>query len=126
MYRSREERLRKQKAYYYKMRKDPQNVLQSRIRSRMNMRRKRALGLVPRTPNPPVAQIKKRAQWALQQAVKRGTEKRGLCEVCGSPKTEAHHDDYSKQRQVRWFCRKHHTELHVKMREDELLGRSGA
>ena len=34
------------------------------------------------------------------------------CEICQSPDTEAHHDDYSKPLDVRWLCKTHHTEWH--------------
>ncbi len=35
------------------------------------------------------------------------------CEVCGSSKTDAHHDDYAKPLDVRWLCRVHHKEHHA-------------
>jgi hypothetical protein len=35
------------------------------------------------------------------------------CEVCGSERVDAHHDDYSKPLEVRWLCKKHHGELHA-------------
>ena len=37
---------------------------------------------------------------------------RCICEVCGNPNTQAHHDDYSKPLEVRWLCVKHHREFH--------------
>lgn len=42
--------------------------------------------------------------------VKRGKIVKMPCEVCGSLKVEAHHEDYNKPLEVRWFCRKHHKE----------------
>ncbi|GAG03219.1 unnamed protein product, partial [marine sediment metagenome] len=43
-----------------------------------------------------------------------GRLKRGKCLVCGDEKTEAHHEDYSKPLEVKWLCKKHHSELHYK------------
>jgi hypothetical protein len=34
------------------------------------------------------------------------------CIVCGSLKSEAHHEDYSKPLEVIWLCRRHHMERH--------------
>lgn len=34
------------------------------------------------------------------------------CAVCGSPKAEAHHEDYDRPGTVQWLCRKHHVERH--------------
>jgi hypothetical protein len=45
-------------------------------------------------------------------AVRAGRMVRQPCEVCGEPKTHAHHDDYSKPLDVRWLCPKHHREHH--------------
>jgi hypothetical protein len=36
------------------------------------------------------------------------------CEVCKSPDTHAHHDDYSKPLDVRWLCSQHHGQEHRK------------
>jgi hypothetical protein len=44
----------------------------------------------------------------------RGKLTKKPCEVCGSELVEMHHEDYSKPLEVRWLCRKHHLELHVK------------
>jgi hypothetical protein len=56
---------------------------------------------------------KAHARDAVGNAVRRGKLIRQPCEVCGSPNADAHHEDYSKPLEVRWFCRAHHLELHV-------------
>lgn len=64
------------------------------------------------------------------QAVKRAIADKTLapqpCEVCQSPKTEAHHDSYLPQDQlnVRWLCRHHHNLHHMAERATKkYLGR---
>ena len=42
-----------------------------------------------------------------------GRIKKQPCEICGSEKADAHHDDYSKPMEIRWLCRKHHAEWHA-------------
>lgn len=44
--------------------------------------------------------------------LKRGKLVKQPCEVCGSPESQMHHDDYSKPLEVRWLCRRHHLYLH--------------
>lgn len=44
-------------------------------------------------------------------ALRRGQIKRSPCEVCGAI-AQMHHDDYSRPLYIRWFCRRHHLELH--------------
>ena len=34
------------------------------------------------------------------------------CEICGSDKVNAHHDDYAHPLKIRWLCDIHHTEWH--------------
>lgn len=53
---------------------------------------------------------KQRAQSKLQKAVKKGIIHKQSCQVCGNPKTHAHHDDYSKPYNVRWLCPLHHSQ----------------
>ncbi len=55
---------------------------------------------------------KQRARWVIRNRIYRGTLVRGDCEVCGAPRAQAHHDDYSKPDAVRWLCAKHHKEVH--------------
>jgi hypothetical protein len=45
-------------------------------------------------------------------AIDSGKLTRQPCQVCGNPKVEAHHTDYSKPLDVQWLCHKHHREVH--------------
>lgn len=55
---------------------------------------------------------KYKARVAVGNAVRDGRLQRNPCEVCGDPKSEAHHEDYSKPLNVRWLCNKHHHATH--------------
>jgi len=52
------------------------------------------------------------ARSKVQIAIKNGSLKRLSCEVCGNPRSHAHHDDYSKPLDVRFLCARHHGEVH--------------
>jgi len=60
---------------------------------------------------------KRQASIAVNNAVRGGRLKKEPCEVCGSPESQGHHDDYSKPLVVRWLCTAHHAEHHVKQRD---------
>jgi len=57
---------------------------------------------------------KAKAKSAVSYAIKKGKLIRQPCEKCGAEKTDAHHDDYAKPLEVRWLCRSHHIQWHVK------------
>jgi hypothetical protein len=57
---------------------------------------------------------KERARWTLSNALQAGRIVKGECEIgvdCLG-RIEAHHDDYSKPLEVRWFCQRHHARHH--------------
>lgn len=54
-----------------------------------------------------------KAQTALGNAIRDGKIARQPCEVCGDPRTHAHHADYAKPLDVRWLCALHHHRLHA-------------
>jgi hypothetical protein len=58
----------------------------------------------------PEQKAKAIARGKLNLAVHHGRVKRQPCEVCGAPKAEAHHEDYSKPLDVEWLCPTHHRE----------------
>jgi len=57
---------------------------------------------------------KVRARSLVARAVRAGHLLRQPCEKCGQ-KAHAHHDNYSRPLDVRWFCPKHHKEHHRAM-----------
>ena len=48
----------------------------------------------------------------VENALKAGKLNRKQCERCGDPKSQAHHDDYSKPLEVTWLCAKDHKARH--------------
>lgn len=63
-----------------------------------------------------------RASVAVNNAVRDGRLTKQPCEVCGDPKVEGHHDDYSRPLAVRWLCDTHHKEHHRNLREIQRQG----
>lgn len=63
----------------------------------------------------PIQGHKLRVRRVLRHAVSKGKVHPLPCEVCGNPQVDGHHDDYSKPLDVRWLCRKHHSELHKQL-----------
>ena len=55
--------------------------------------------------------LKRKAQFAVSNAIRDGKLTRQPCEQCGE-RAQAHHDDYSKPLDVRWLCTVHHAEWH--------------
>lgn len=49
----------------------------------------------------------------VNKAIKNGEMKRGPCVVCGTLKSEGHHEDYSKPLDVVWLCAVHHAQHHA-------------
>jgi len=63
-------------------------------------------------------------RWAINQlnlAFQQGRIKRLPCFVCNNPKTDAHHQDYSKPLEVFWLCREHHQEFHKNLARKAFL-----
>lgn len=58
--------------------------------------------------------MKARATSRVYFAKQKGQLIKKPCEVCGAEQTDAHHDDYAKPLEVRWLCRAHHRQWHVK------------
>lgn len=53
------------------------------------------------------------AHLAVSRALAQGRLERQVCEVCGHPRVDAHHDSYEDPVAVRWLCRRHHMGLHL-------------
>ena len=52
------------------------------------------------------------ARKKVYEAIQSGRLVRKPCTICGSPNTQAHHEDYNKPLEVIWLCPKHHREAH--------------
>ena len=52
------------------------------------------------------------AREKVASAIRSGLLKQEPCAICGSPNTQAHHEDYNKPLDVIWLCPKHHREAH--------------
>lgn len=65
--------------------------------------------------------LKIKARALVNAQISRGVLKRQRCEKCRKI-GHAHHEDYNKPFAVRWFCRKHHDELHRNYKKPKLLG----
>lgn len=70
-------------------------------------KRRNELRRLDRLSNPE----KHRARRFLNHAVRDGRAFRQPCVVCGDPKVEGHHKDYSRPLDVIWVCAKHHREM---------------
>lgn len=55
--------------------------------------------------------IKAKAWNAVSNAIRDKRLVRLPCQVCGDPKSQAHHPDYSKPLAVEWLCFKHHRQV---------------
>lgn len=56
--------------------------------------------------------VKTNARALVRYHLKAGNIVRLPCEVCGCPKSEAHHPDHTKALEVQWLCRPHHMRQH--------------
>lgn len=54
-----------------------------------------------------------KAHYLVSNAIRDKRLVRLPCEVCGSKRSHAHHEDYSKPFDVRWLCALHHHRLHA-------------
>lgn len=55
---------------------------------------------------------RKKANIALNNAIRDGRVARDPCHICGAVEVEGHHADYSRQLDVTWLCIEHHNQLH--------------
>lgn len=56
--------------------------------------------------------LKVKVRQIVRTLVYEGKLKKYPCVVCGNPKSQAHHEDYSKPLDIIWLCAQHHTDLH--------------
>lgn len=64
---------------------------------------------------------KRKAHIATNNAIRDGKLKRLPCELCHVDKAQAHHADYRKPLEVRWFCAECHAMIHKDEREQRRM-----
>jgi len=103
--------------YYRQWLNNPENEKRQRECDKEYQRRKRAMGLIPKTEQYRIWRLKHpngaNAQQIINRMIKKGKIKRKKCEVCGEEKTYAHHDNYYEPLKVRWLCPSCHQKLHL-------------
>lgn len=62
---------------------------------------------------------RKLATGRVKKALMRGKLTKLPCLVCGDPKSEGHHPDYSQPLDVVWLCNEHHRAAHAATKELE-------
>lgn len=67
--------------------------------------------------------IQRRANSKARSAVLDGKISKNPCEVCGSYKSQGHHEDYGNPLELTWLCSKHHRARHVHLWDMEILGK---
>ena|ERR1700691_2123189 len=57
------------------------------------------------------------AKREVDKAIRRGELTPMPCQICGDPKSVAHHQDYRRPLDVVWLCHKHHGQEHKRLRQ---------
>lgn len=63
------------------------------------------------------SRIQSKARVAVKKALLNGRLTKQNCEVCESPRSYAHHDDYLKPLDVKWLCASHHRRRHRELQD---------
>jgi len=64
-------------------------------------------------------EAKQKARNKYSIAVRNGELVRMPCEICGNPKSEGHHSDYSQPLKIVWLCRRHHFDAGIAERKEK-------
>lgn len=56
--------------------------------------------------------LRKKARSEINHAIQRGKIRREPCLICGVKNSQAHHPDYTRPLFVKWYCFKHHRQIH--------------
>ena len=64
------------------------------------------------------------AMGQIRQALVSGAIQKKHCERCGSPNSQAHHEDYNKPLDVMWLCPLDHMKRHKEIRHERKMASS--
>ena len=115
------ERIARRKETQNAWRRIPENAAKQRLANRLARERKHGKGVEVSAKRQEIYARycannpeKEKARDATKSALRHGLLVKQPCEVCGSPRSEAHHTDYSNPLAIRWLCKTHHWEIHRK------------
>ena len=92
-------------------RRDPE-IVRKNDQKRGQTERRKAWNRAYRPVKAAREQEKYKARTAVGNALRDGKLQREPCVQCGNPRSEAHHEDYSRPLDVTWLCRRDHRALH--------------
>jgi len=102
---------------------DPHWQIKERERQRKKESKRRDLGLVKKYARIQLPrQVRKEKYGEYENALRDGRLISNPCEVCGTAKSQGHHEDYSKPLDVVWLCTRHHADRHIHLRNAKTLG----
>ena len=101
---------------------DPYWQIKERERQRKKEANRRDLGITLKYKRKQLSpEIRKQKYGEYENAIRDGKIKQEPCAVCGSAKSQGHHEDYSKPLDVIWLCSRHHADRHIHLRNAKTL-----
>lgn len=97
---------------YNKWRKENWEEILRRYRERYKKNSREILDKKKKHKKAKQNPAKQKTRAITKYAIKVGHLIKKPCEVCGNPRSQAHHNDYNNPFDIKWLCTVHHAEWH--------------